>query len=339
MKAITTTFALLCLAGALYAQDPQFSQYYASPLYLNPGFTGSLSQPRLSFNSRVQWTALPKAFTTYAASADFLLKDFNSGFGLMAITDRAGSANLSTTSIGALYASKIRLSEKWVVSPGLMFSYGNRALDMEKLVFADQIIYNGPTSDDAIGMLNTRHFFDFSTGVVIYNKTYWAGLSIFHLNRPNYSMLGEDSRLPQRMSLHAGARFPIRHATLSKSRLNSFMPSLIYTQQGEFRFIDLGGSVVFDPIMVGLFYRGSPFYRNDQGQYNHDAVIFLLGLNLKYLEVGYSYDLTISKMGPATGGAHEISIMLLLSNINPNKVSRKDKFLPCPNHTGFQWRE
>ena len=339
MKKLYTMLVLICLSGALMAQDPLFSQYYASPLYLNPGFTGSMSEPRLTFNSRVQWTQLPKAFNTFAASADFLVKDLNSGFGLMAITDRAGSVNLRTSSIGVLYSSKIRLSEKWVASPGLMFSYGNRAIDMDKMVFADQIIYNGPTSDDAIGHLGTRHFFDFSTGLVIYNKTYWAGFSVFHLNKPNHSMLGEQSRLPQRYSLHAGAKVPLRTATLSRSKLSSFMPSMIYTQQGDFRFLDIGGNLVFDPVLFGLYYRGTPFHRSDQGYYNHDAVIFLLGMNLKYLEVGYSYDLTISRIGPSSGGSHEISVMFLMQNINPNKVSRKDKILPCPNYTGFQWRE
>ncbi len=332
-------FLLLIMAVAGKAQDPLFSQYYASPLYLNPGLAGSLKDPRLIFNSRIQWTQLPKAFNTYAVSGDFQLPDLNSAFGLLAVTDKAGSANLRTTTIGGVYAAKIRLNEKWVFSPGLMFAYGNRSIDFDKLVFGDQIIYNGPTSDDAISQLGNRNFFDFASGAVFYNKSFWAGISAYHINQPNHSLLGEDSRLPMRMSVHTGLRIPIKHGVLSKSKLNSVSPSIVYTAQGEFQFLDIGTNVLFDPVLIGLWYRGTPLMKNVQNRVNHDAAIFILGLNLKYLEVGYSYDFTLSQMGPDSGGAHEISVVLFLSGINPHRVPRKDKILPCPNYTGFHWKD
>ncbi len=83
--------AIICLlsANSGYAQDAMFSQYYAAPLYLNPGLAGSVAQPRVIFNSRMQWTKLPNAFTTYAASADYLVDEWSSAFGLMALTDKA----------------------------------------------------------------------------------------------------------------------------------------------------------------------------------------------------------------------------------------------------------
>ncbi|MCK5470929.1 MAG: PorP/SprF family type IX secretion system membrane protein, partial [Cyclobacteriaceae bacterium] len=169
------------------AQDPMFSQYYASPLYLNPGLAGSVKQPRLIFNSRMQWTKLPNAFNTYAASADYLVEDWSSAFGVLAMTDKAGSANLRNTSISGIYAAKIRIAEGWVFSPGVTFGYASRSIDFDKLVFGDMIIHNGPTTDDAIGHLGNQSYFDFSSGAVIYNKTFWAGFSGYHINEPNYS--------------------------------------------------------------------------------------------------------------------------------------------------------
>ena len=327
------------MSGNASAQDPMFSQYWSSPLYLNPGLAGSVAQPRLIFNSRIQWANLPRAFNTYSASADYLVDEWNSAFGLLVMTDKAGSANLRNTAIQGTYASKIRLSEGWIFSPAVTFGYGSRSIDFDKLVFGDQIIHNGPTSDDAIGHLGNRGYFDFSSGAVIYNKTFWAGFSAYHINQPNYSFLGEEARLPMRISAHAGFRIPIRHASvLSKSKLSSIAPSFVYRQQGDFQQFDIGTNVIFDPIMLGLWYRGLPVVKNYNEQLSQDALIIILGLNLKFIEVGYSYDFTISSIGPDSGGSHEISVSLLLPNFESNKVKRRDKILPCPNYNGFQWR-
>ncbi len=46
------------------AQDPQFSQFYAAPMYLNPGFAGTTVDNRIVFNHRIQWPSLPGAFVT-----------------------------------------------------------------------------------------------------------------------------------------------------------------------------------------------------------------------------------------------------------------------------------
>lgn len=321
------------------AQDPMFSQYYASPLYLNPGLAGSVKQPRLIFNSRMQWTKLPNAFTTYAASADYLVEDWSSAFGVLAMTDKAGSANLRNTSISGIYAAKIRIANGWVFSPGVTFGYASRSIEFDKLVFGDMIIHNGPTADDAIGHLGNQSYFDFSSGAVIYNKTFWAGFSGYHINEPNYSLLGEDAKLPMRLSVHGGMRIPIKHSILSSSKLSSIAPSFVYKTQGEFKQLDIGTNIIFDPVMVGLWYRGIPISKNYSEAISQDAVIFILGLNLQFVEVGYSYDFTISDIGPQSGGSHEISLTLLLPEINSNRVKRKDKILPCPNYNGFQWND
>jgi len=332
-------FALLLQLINVKAQDPMFSQYWASPLYMNPGLAGSVAQPRLIFNSRLQWAKLPNAFTTYSASADYLVDEWSSAFGLLVMTDKAGSANLRNTSIQGTYAAKIRLTEGWVLSPAVTFGYGSRSIDFDKLVFGDQIIHNGPTTDDALGHLGNRGYFDFSSGAVIYNKTFWAGFSAYHINEPNYSFLGEDAQLPMRMSAHAGFRIPIKHSVLSKSKLSSIAPSFVYRQQGDFAQFDIGANVIFDPVMAGLWYRGLPTNKNYNDQASQDALVFILGLNLKFIEVGYSYDFTISDIGPQSGGSHEISVSLLLPDLNPNKVKRRDKILPCPNYGGFKWRD
>ncbi len=338
MKKTIFIFLILLCAVQASAQDPHFTQYYASPLYLNPGLTGASQHPRVMLNSRVQWTKLPQAFTTYAVSTDIYIDKYHSGFGLMALTDKEGSANLRNTTLTGFYSAKIRLSKKWILSPGLSFGYGNRTIDYDKMIFGDQILFNGPTSDDAIGTLGNRSYFDFSSGVVIYNKNFWAGFSGYHINEPNHSLLGEISKVPMRLSVHAGGRIPISHNILSSSKLSSISPSFIYTRQGEFHQLDLGANIVFDPVLVGLWYRGIPLIETEYEKFSQDAIIFIVGLNLKYLEINYSYDFTISHIGPDTGGSHEISIVLNLRDLDLSRGDKYDKFLPCPNDSGFEWR-
>ena len=65
--------AVLMLAAGetVTAQDPQFSQFYAAPLYLNPAFAGSTGQARVGANYRNQWPAIDANFNTISAFADF----------------------------------------------------------------------------------------------------------------------------------------------------------------------------------------------------------------------------------------------------------------------------
>src|SRR5205809_7766102 len=63
---------LLVTFGSVKAQDPHFSQFFSSPLTLNPAFTGKFSGSwRLAANHRDQWPSIPKAYVTTSASLDF----------------------------------------------------------------------------------------------------------------------------------------------------------------------------------------------------------------------------------------------------------------------------
>ena len=82
-----------------FGQDPTFSQFYANALYLSPSFAGATNEYRLAVNYRDQWPAVPGVFNTYSISFDKAMPNFNSGIGVLATYDVAGSGNLSTTNI------------------------------------------------------------------------------------------------------------------------------------------------------------------------------------------------------------------------------------------------
>ena len=76
---------MLCVFSWTFvqAQDPQYSQFYAAPLYLNPAFAGSAMAPRVNFNHRNQWPSLSANFVTSSLSADMYFDKYNSGVGAM----------------------------------------------------------------------------------------------------------------------------------------------------------------------------------------------------------------------------------------------------------------
>ncbi len=97
-------------------QDPTFSQFYANKLYLSPSFAGATEQYRFAMNYRNQWPAVPGVFRHYSISFEKAMPSFNSGIGILATYDVAGSGNLSTTNIGLLYSYDFNINKSWHIT-------------------------------------------------------------------------------------------------------------------------------------------------------------------------------------------------------------------------------
>ncbi|MGK7395786.1 MAG: PorP/SprF family type IX secretion system membrane protein [Candidatus Cyclobacteriaceae bacterium M3_2C_046] len=322
---------IVCLLSVVegFSQDTQFSQYFKAPLILNPAFAGATKHQRLNVNYRNQWPELPKAFASYAFSYDLNVDKYNSGFGLLVTTNRAGSAGFRSSSVGYAYSYKIRMGN-WVASPGLSFTYGYRDIDFQRLVFGDQLEFNGPTVDDAAQKFESISYFDFSSGFILYNKSFWIGYAMHHMNEPNFSFLDGQSLLPRKHSIHSGITIPLYNGPFNRARISYLAPSVIFKKQGEFTQLDFGSTLVYDPVSFGLWYRGIPFKKNPSGRPDHDALVGVVTMKVKDLEFGYSYDITLSGLGTATGGAHEISLSYLLNTRQIRNNHKPQKRIPCP---------
>jgi type IX secretion system PorP/SprF family membrane protein len=329
MQRILLVGVLVLMVTTGFSQDFQFSQYYQAPLYLNPGFTGITQQQRVAFNHRVQWPNLPQAFATYAASYDIFVDELRSGFGLQITNDRMGSAGWQTTNVNVLYSFKVKLTEKLVFSPGLVFGYGTNGIDRSKLQFGDGF-------DPEEQRLGRQSFFDVGAGFLLYSRSIWLGASFHHLNKPNISMMGTEDRLPMRLTIHGGMRLNLSGGGLRPrgARMSYLTPSFIYRTQGPaFSQLDIGMNYHIDPVSIGVFYRGKPYQKNpaESPALQQDAVILALGMYFKKIMIGYSYDFTISDFGTASGGAHEISIIYEFSSKPAGRsLKKKYKLIPCP---------
>lgn len=314
--------------------DPQFSQFYASPLFVNPGFTGATADHRLIFNARVQWPNLPQAYQTVAFSYDFWRPELKSGFGLQLMTDKAGSAGLRYTTARFNYSYKI-IAKNWVLSPGIYFGYSARTFDPNKLLFGDQLDYGGgaipPSLDPNAAKLRNVSFFDTGVGMLFYNEKAWFGASIFQLNQPNSSIIDGESPWPRKYVFHGGMRIPIYGDSHRSKSISSLAPSFMYRIQGGTHQLDIGLQYMIAPVVVGLWYRGVPILKNYIGEPSNEALVFSIGLIFNYFEFGYSYDFTISDLAAQSGGAHEISLIYEFGLApRPRHVKRKYKMIPCP---------
>jgi len=334
MKKTLLSFFICLLALFAGAQDPEFSQYYAAPLYLNPAFTGTTMDHRFIANYRNQWPNIARGYSTYAFSYDYSLSQINSGIGFLATQDQAGTAGLKSTQFNFIYSYKWHVSSKWVISSGLNFGYAVRSIDFNKLIFADQLQFDNtgsvPSSDPALANAGNARYFDFKTGVLAYNRNFWFGFAAHHMNEPNRSLINQFAYVPLKITVHGGVRIPLYSGAFKRDRIPVLSPSFVYKRQANFEQLDVGAYLLYNPIVFGLWYRGIPVTKNADNNPMQDAAVVILGFQFDQLEVVYSYDFTVSRLGSASGGAHEVALKYRFEIPVNERTKKKDKFIPCP---------
>lgn len=309
---------LLLATTEVQAQDPTFTQFYANPLYLNPAFAGSNGCPRFAMNYRNEWPSLSGNYVTYSASYDQYFRNISGGFGVLATHDQQGSGTINTSMLGLVYSYHLKVSRKFAMLFGARAAWYQKYLDWDKLTFGDMIdprrgfIYQ--TGDVPRG--GQRGFFDASAGVVGYSKHFFFGFAAHHLNRPNESVIIGNSPMPIRLTGHMGAEIPLG----GKSKYNnttSIMPNIIYQYQQGFQELNIGTYIKYGTFNAGAWFR------------NRDAFILTLGINTGTFKVGYSYDVTVSRLNNGvSGGSHEVSLGIFPKCKPP---TRTFKTISCPS--------
>lgn len=316
-KCMMVSVLFASVASDALAQDPEFTQFYAAPLYLNPAFAGTARCPRIALNYRNQWPALSGTFVTQHVSYDQTVESIYGGLGLMVTNDEAGEATLKTTTINAMYSYNLPLSRKFSVRFGAQAGYFQRSLDWNKLTFGDMIdprrgfVYQ--TGDVPRG--GTVGGVDFAAGILGYSDQFFFGFAVHHLTEPNESVIKGTSEIPMKFTGHAGAVIPI-----SKSKYTTndakISPNIMFRQQGTFTQLNLGLYASKSGLTGGVWYR------------NKDAFIVTLGITSQHFKLGYSYDLTLSKLGTGSGGSHELSCGI---NFNCKPKKRSFRTISCPS--------
>jgi len=308
-KKILFLFLSLLVAIKGSATDPQFTQFYANPLYLNPAFAGAIDCWRAGSNYRNQWTLGNQPYTTYSAFVDHNLAAttrFKGGAGMYVFRDNPGAGNYTSYEIAPMVSYSINLSKAYTLRFGLQPSYHLKYANATSFTFGDQIDNIrgavNPTFDN--GQLpSSLNFFDLSSGVLLYHNNYWVGVAGHHLLKVPFAFDNTKAAVPMKFSLHAGYKWYLNSSDNIES---SISPAVNIRLQGSNLQADVGFYYQRQILMLGLWYRGLPVV-GGQGL-NTDMIAALVGVKINAFKVGYSYDLSVSKMA-YTYGSHELSLI------------------------------
>ncbi len=324
-RRISYCLVLQLIVMYVTAQDPQFSQFYANPLYLGPSFAGAVEGSRVATQYRTQWWEMKSPYRTYSFSYDHYFSTFNSGVGILMLSDVAGSGDLGLTQLGMHYSYNFKVFNVWHIRPGLSFSYFQEGLH-GSLVYIDEVLYrkqgdpNAGTSYPDPALKNSRAV-DAGFSTLVYTKKFWAGSTIDHLLTPDVGLYSTVSNIPIKCSVYGGYEF-YRKGKLLRPSDETMTLTFLYSQQKDIRQLDMGVYWHHYPIVLGFWYRGIPGVNSQYG----DAVIFMAGIKTRNLNIGYSYDLTISSLLPQARGSQEIS--LTYKFLLPERTKKGS--VPCP---------
>jgi type IX secretion system PorP/SprF family membrane protein len=307
------------------AQDPEFTQFYANKLYLNPAFAGSQRCPRISVNYRNQWPALGSTYVTYNASYDQFVRPLEGGLGILLMNDVQGDGAISTSTISGMYSYALRANRFFTVRMGFQASYYQKKLNWD-FVFPDMLhpLYGPiwPTNEIPPSNLS-RSFFDFSAGIVGFNRDYFFGVAVHHLTEPLesfYSNSYSESILPRKYTVHFGTKIPLPSRRFKRGEL-SLSPQFIFQQQQDFQQVNYGLYLNRTNIVAGIWVR-------QNFGFHYDSFIMLVGFVQDKIQFAYSYDLTISKLKNQTLGAHEVSYQM---EFYCKPQGRKFRTISCPS--------
>lgn len=330
MKLALTTI-LIFIYYFLNAQDIHFSQYFYSPLNLNPANTGNFDGDwRVVNNYRNQWKALSIPFRTIGISYEHQLYIYSEqlSYGIDVINDKSGPAGLTVNKLfGSLaYHKKIESHHlHFGIQGGMVF----KSYSLDQLTFPSQFdittgYFNNQLSNNETNLISNINYSDINAGFLWQKQMRLIqtelGFSAYHLIMPKESFNNDNNKLPVRYAIYGGVYVPIQSFY--------FKPQLFEMRQHKATDLLMGLETGFNlnhaPIGLKRIFAGF-FTRNDFNT-AFDASIFMLGIQIKQLQLAFSYDINTSHLSVATNkkGAFEFSLIYTSKSTIPKKIT-----LPC----------
>jgi type IX secretion system PorP/SprF family membrane protein len=333
---ILFSFLVTFICSSLFAQDPHFSQYFASPLTLNPAYTGKFNGAfRITANQKNQWPGINNAFTTSTASYDFSILDNRIGYfdtwgvGILAVNDRTGDNFIKNNyySLSTAYSKALDEDGRNQITLGFQGTHAQKKLDISNADFEDELNqdgFTGSTSEFFGPNPISVNYFNLNVGLLYTTSTndensFYVGSSVYHINKPNDSFRGGNRFLSPRVTIHGGLYLPLGSYT-------TFNGSFILQEQSKAR--EFVGGAAFSYNLNQDFENPTELSTGTWIRVG-DAIIPYLGIETKGIRVGCSYDINISSLKPASlgRGGLEISISYIAKFKDPFK-----KKINCPKY-------
>lgn len=333
--------ALVLAAFSGKAQDIQFSQYYASGLYLNPSLAGLETNIMGNINVRSQWRSVSNPFITSQVSGVLPIFINNNdrqlgSAGVTIFTDQAADGVLRNS--GALltgaYTFSFGLSK---LSLGLQGGVYQRALDASQAQWGSQFVsgtgFDGSrnpfANENALGTLQTSRItplfnvggvYSFNPSGSYFNSGIGGhiGVSASNLNQPNVSLTETtNDALPMRLNVHGGLDFILtENITLS--------PAFLYSNQAGFNQVNAGLYVDYKVADEAANYL-QPTDVIFGGWYRlEDAGIAMIGFGNNAYTFGISYDLNTSRYNSLINNRGALEFSLAVRAVKEKKRKRFD---------------
>ncbi len=317
---------LLSIIGILsYGQDIHFSQFYITPLNVNPAAAGTYhGDYRGVINFKEQFSSFSNAYRTVNLAFDKPIvkkrRDQKvTGAGINVFQDIAGDSKTKTFHIDLNLSQTIQFASYADLSLGIQVGYTQFSTNLVGLSWDNQ--FNGLRYDSELSpredvLFMSQDFFDFSAGLLYRYFDYDGfpleiGGAVYHLNRPeiglNTSIFSE--RLPMKFIVHAKKEFELYNDRFG------LVPMLFLAKQAGAQEMTGGLMVRYD---AGLHSKYTGYHKQTTLYmgvlYRHfDAIIpqFLVNLEEKYT-LGISYDVNISNLvaGSRYKGGFEVSLSM-----------------------------
>jgi len=328
IRQVILTVICVSVFSALSGQDIHYSQFFNSPLNLNPALTGIYNgDARLHANYKNQWASVPVDYTSADLGGDFKLRTGDKGhflgYGALLNYDTAGDLGLGWTGGNLFLSYSLRLSEKSLLTPGVTGGYYQRSYNPANAISGSQWGGKGIEVGSGAEVLTTDNinFFDLGVGLNYrwqkeYRKFFDLGASLLHLTRPSQKF--ETSRSytidrPQRLSFYAMFNHEI-HDDID------LLVNGLYSTQDEYQEIVVNGQVKLylgsakdKALYLGVGYRFD------------DALYPMIALEMGQFYGAFSYDLNSSAWDVASDGrgGPELSLRYIWAKV------RADNFQPC----------
>ena len=313
-------FSLFPFPFSLHAQGLHFSQYYNTPLLVNPANTALTPDVdyRAGVNYRQQWGAVPVPYRTVSAWADFVTaRNTEStswlGLGGAFFSDKSGNGDLALSRTSLFAAYHLALGYNAMLSAGLSGAYNNRSVDFSKLVFDSQwdgFKFNTALPNREGGYTGQASYWDVGAGLAwafFPNENLYIQVSggAQHLNQPTESFYNGANRLGIRPTGHVDVLYKATPGFIIN-------PSAYYTRQKGSQNLVAGAQSFFgvagtgreaQQLIIGAYYRAG------------DAAIATAGYQWSGMRLVGSYDVTISGLKKAVPGAGAFELSFIYEGL------------------------
>ncbi len=305
---LVISFLLIALA-AQAQQLGQYTQYVFNHFSVNPAVAGSKECLDVRLGVRQQWSGFDGAPRTGWASMHGVLRPKGKPFirnrhGIGGFVEADNAGHWGYTRFVLAYAYHLRMTQDAYISFGLFAGAQQMKFDVGNVVVVE---YDDPAIQNRASVMVVP---EITPGLWWYNKNAWAGVALHQAVGNRIEGIGQEARLARHFMLSGGYRYrmgPRMH----------LIPSMLLKKAGGSPFaLDINAMAEWNKqIALGAGYRGG------------DAVVLLMRVGfLKYFQLGYSYDITTSRLRVAGNNTHEL--ILGVTPCSGNDGGRR--MISCP---------